>query len=82
MRNNYIITVIFKYKSYNNKDMKSLTTIAVKPATRDKLKKIGFKGETYDEIIEKLMKTSTLELLYEQQKRILEQGEFIPLDEI
>ncbi len=32
------------------------TTIVVDTATRDKLKKFGIKGETYEEIILKLMK--------------------------
>lgn len=32
------------------------TTIVVDTATRDKLKRFGVKGETYEEIILKLMK--------------------------
>jgi hypothetical protein len=35
----------------------NVTTIVVKKETRNALKKIGLKGETYDEIISKLMKS-------------------------
>ncbi len=33
----------------------NVTTIQIDKATRDELKKLGMKGETYDEIIKKLM---------------------------
>jgi len=33
-----------------------VTTIQLSPKTRDKLKELGKKGETYDEIILKLIK--------------------------
>jgi hypothetical protein len=32
-----------------------LTTIKIKPQTRDTLKSVGKKGETYDEIINRLL---------------------------
>lgn len=35
----------------------SETTIAVKKKTRERLKKIGRKGETYDDIINRLIDT-------------------------
>jgi len=35
---------------------KDLTTIRVSTDLRDKLKELGKKGETYDEIIERLLK--------------------------
>ncbi len=35
--------------------MVRITTIQVKETTRDKLKDLGKKGETYDQIIEKLL---------------------------
>jgi hypothetical protein len=35
--------------------MVTITTIQVKETTRDKLKDLGRKGETYDQIIEKLL---------------------------
>ena len=35
---------------------KSFTTIQIKPDTRDKLKALGGKGDTYDNIINELLK--------------------------
>lgn len=35
---------------------KDTTTIQISKAVRDKLKELGKKGETYDEIIERLLK--------------------------
>ncbi len=35
---------------------KGLTTIQISKETREKLKKFGIKGETYDEIIKRLLK--------------------------
>ena len=39
-----------------NEDNLGRTTIVVDTSTRDKLKKFGSKGETYEEIILRLMK--------------------------
>jgi len=33
-----------------------VTTIQVSPVTRDKLKRLGAKGDTYDDIIQSLLK--------------------------
>ena len=62
--------------------MKNLTTIAIKKETREKLKKQGFKDETYDEIIERLIEIYKREAFYEREKRILKEEEFVPLDEV
>jgi len=37
---------------------KGVTTIQLSPKTRDKLKELGKKGETYEEIILRLIKQS------------------------
>ena len=42
--------------------MVRITTIHVKETTREKLKDLGKKGETYDQIIEKLLR------IYEKRK--------------
>ena len=42
--------------------MVRITTIQVKETTREKLKDLGKKGETYDQIIEKLLR------IYEKRK--------------
>ncbi|HVL86779.1 MAG TPA: hypothetical protein VM681_02030 [Candidatus Thermoplasmatota archaeon] len=39
--------------------MSKFTTIPLLPATRDKLKSLGRKGETYDQILNRLMATPT-----------------------
>ena len=43
--------------------MKDMTTIPIKKETRDMLKELGKKGETYDEIIRRLID------LWKSQKR-------------
>ena len=48
----------FKYRCVLSRDMNNnedFTNIRVKKATRDRLVKFGIKGETYDDIITKLM---------------------------
>jgi hypothetical protein len=39
------------------KHLKEFTTIAIKKTTRERLKEYGFKGDTYDSIVNKLMDT-------------------------
>jgi hypothetical protein len=39
----------------NTQNKESITTIQISKDTRDELKKLGIKGETYDEIIKKLI---------------------------
>ena len=63
------------------------TTIQVKNDTREKLKRFGHKGESYDDIIERLMgyfeELNIEELIEERWKRLQKEKEqYIPLDEI
>ena len=62
--------------------MGDITTIPLKKNTRDKLKKLGQKGETYDNIIQKLITLAEKEEFYRDHMRILDEEEFIPLDEV
>ena len=62
--------------------MTGTTTILVKKETRDILKKYGYKDETYDLIISRLVKIANRQLFYEKQKKILKTERFVPLDEI
>jgi len=63
--------------------MGELTTIPVYKNTRDKLKAFGFKGETYDQILHKLMENSEYITFMERQYEILSnKADFVPLDEI
>ena len=55
------------------------TTIQVKNHTRDLLRAIAGKGETYDEIIYELIEVR--EAYLENLLRIRNEGKFIPLEE-
>jgi hypothetical protein len=62
---------------------RGITTIPVSRVTRDKLKSLGLKGETYDEIIARLMEIARYEEFMERQYALLkEKDKFVPLDEI
>ena len=58
------------------------TTIAVSAETKELLRLLGEKGESYDDIIRKLLKRSAWKKLDERWNKILDGDEFIPLDEL
>ena len=58
------------------------TTISVSDETKEILRSFGEKGETYDEIIRKLIKRSAWKELENRWNDILQKDEFIPLDEL
>ena len=58
------------------------TTISVSDETKEVLRTLGEKGETYDEIIRKLIKRSAWKELENRWNDILEKDGFIPLDEL
>lgn len=60
----------------------SKTTIAVSKETRDYLRELGSKGETYDQIIRRLVRDADYSQLDEHWNRILSTDQFIPLDEL
>lgn len=55
------------------------TTIQVKDQTRDLLRAIAEKGETYDDVIQELVEIR--EAYIEKLLRTREEGKFIPLEE-
>ncbi|MEE9236682.1 MAG: hypothetical protein V3U52_02690 [Thermoplasmata archaeon] len=59
----------------------ALTTIPVSKEVRDRLKRLATKGETYDELLRRLIEDGEMRLLYERERRILETDEFVPLEE-
>lgn len=60
---------------------KEKTTILVTRKTREELKSLGRKGETYDDIITRIIKEiNRQELVAQQYKRLEEKDEFIPLE--
>jgi len=63
-------------------DMGETTTIPLTKETRDLLKRYGRKGETYDELIRRLLNVAGQVEFARRQKRILEEEEFVPLDQV
>ena len=63
--------------------MGELTTIPLFKSTREKLKALGTKGETYDQIINKIIERIDYEEFMERQYSLLKQKDkFVPLDKI
>ena len=62
--------------------MGETTTIPLSKETRDLLKKFGQKGETYDELIRRLLENAEQMEFAKRQRRILSEEEFVPLEEI
>ena len=63
------------------------TTIQIQKNTREKLKRLGHKGESYDDIIERLMsyfeELNVEELIEKRWKKLQEEKEqYLSLDEI
>ncbi|MFQ5911078.1 MAG: hypothetical protein ACE5IJ_10225 [Thermoplasmata archaeon] len=62
--------------------MADATTISIKLGTKEMLKQMGRKGQTYDEIIRELVERASIKELDRRWNRILEEEEFIPLEEL
>ncbi len=62
--------------------MSTLTTIQIHKETREELREFGKKGETYEEVIKKLMEIVKRVEFFEDIDRILETEEFVSIDEI
>ena len=58
------------------------TTIQISKETREKLKKVGRKGQTYDEIIENLLEISKKAIFFNELDRVADTEEFVPLDNL
>jgi hypothetical protein len=63
-------------------DVSDTTTIPLSKETRDLLKRFGRKGETYDELVRRLLAIAEEVEFGERQKRILAEEEFISLDKV
>lgn len=79
------ITIIYGILSLYDDSM--ATTIQVKKDTREKLKHFGHKGESYDDILKRLMdyceELDIEEFIEARWKRLQEEkDEYVPLDEI
>lgn len=60
----------------------STTTVAVSKETKEMLRKLGEKGESYDSIIRTLIEEVNWKRLDDRWNRMLEEDKFIPLDEL
>lgn len=58
------------------------TTIQIRKETREKLKRIGKKGQTYNDIIESLLEMGGKVGFFNELDRIADHEEFLPIDEI
>lgn len=62
--------------------MTEVTTIQITKDAREELREFGKKGETYEEIIRRLMEKARRVAFFDEIDRIVETEEFTPLDEI
>lgn len=62
--------------------MEKITTIPVQMETKEKLKRIGLKGETYDKLINMLIEIAEKSSFFKRQKEILKRERFVKLEEI
>ncbi len=58
------------------------TTVSLDEETKEMLKRLGRKGETYDQIIRRLIEAAGWAELDDRWNEILETDEFIALDEL
>jgi hypothetical protein len=59
-----------------------LTTIQITKLTREQLRSLGRKGETYDQVLNRLIEMARRFSFFEDIDRILETEEFVPLEEL
>ena len=59
-----------------------LTTIQISKMTRDQLRHLGMKGETYYQVVNRLIEMARKAALFKDIDRILETEEFVPLEEV
>jgi len=62
--------------------VQDLTTLPVRKPTRDRLRAFGMKGESYDEILQRLMKIAEESAFWDRQVRILKESRFHSIDKV
>lgn len=58
------------------------TTIAISLETKEMIRRLGEKGETYDAIIRRVIHKAGMQTLDERWNSILETDEFLPLENL
>ena len=58
------------------------TTVAISYETKEMLRRLGEKGESYDHIIRRIIEKASIKELDARWNKILEEEEFLPLDEL
>jgi len=58
-----------------------LTTIQISKVTRDELRLLGRKGETYDQLLVRLIELARMSAFFQDVERILDTEEFVPLED-
>jgi len=58
----------------------AVTRIPVSRSTRDRLRKLASKAQTYDSLLRRFLDDAEARLIYSREKRILESEEFVDLD--
>jgi len=61
--------------------MTNTATISIRKETKDIVRRLGSKGQTYDKVIRELLKKASVKGLDTRWNRILEEEEFVLLDE-
>ncbi len=59
-----------------------VTTIQIKTSTREELRQLGKKGETYDQLVLRLIELAKRSAFFEDIDRVLEGEEFVPLEKV
>jgi hypothetical protein len=59
-----------------------LTTIQIHKMTREELRVLGRKGETYDQVLKRLIELARKVGFFDDIDRILGTEEFVPLEEV
>ncbi len=67
---------------HNHHSMASTTTISLQKETKEILRKLGSKGQTYDAVIRDLIERASMKELDARWNRILEEEEFTPLERL
>jgi len=70
------------YGVHAYRNMAGATTVSLRKETKEMLRKLGSKGQTYDAVIREMIKKASIKDLGARWNQVLEGKAFIPLDEL